>query len=177
MRPGQWSRFGFLGPKESLEEVIAHDKHTLEKFGLENYQIANVIEDILNSAKNQESILSLDMRIARYAEFPVLGSPDGVPSFSSENLPSLEKGYCVDQFQVFTILWLGFQDCPWGCKDAKGNFDFLILNRNTGQSFTGPALIIHMIRSHEFFEGLESPFRLDPEKAIRVLEIAKLKAG
>lgn len=47
----------------------------------------------------------------------------------------------------------------------------MILNRKTGESFTAPALIVHLIRAHHFFEGVESPYRVDPEKVIRTLEI------
>jgi hypothetical protein len=49
---------------------------------------------------------------------------------------------------------------------------FLILNRRSGESVTGPGLIVHLIREHQFFEGSESPYRLEPSKAIRVLELA-----
>ncbi len=51
-------------------------------------------------------------------------------------------------------------------------FDFLILNRRLGESVTGPGLIVHLIREHQFFEGSESPYRLEPSKAIRVLDLA-----
>lgn len=40
---------------------------------------------------------------------------------------------------------------------------------------TGPGLIVHLIRAHQFFEGSESPYRVEPRKAIRVL--ALLEAG
>jgi hypothetical protein len=115
------------------------------------------------------------LRSARYTGFPVLGLKGRVPSFSLGNLPSQEKGYCINQYQVFMVYFLGYQYCPWGCKNANGDFDFLILNRNSGQSFAAPELIIHLIRNHEFFEGHESPYRLDPERAVQVLEIFKSK--
>lgn len=49
--------------------------------------------------------------------------------------------------------------------------DFLILDRSTGQYLKGPGLIVHLIREHHFFEGLDSPYRVDPEQAARVLRL------
>jgi hypothetical protein len=47
MRPGQWSRFGFLGANEAFAEVISHDKQVLEEMGVTSQQIADAIEKIL----------------------------------------------------------------------------------------------------------------------------------
>ena len=55
--------------------------------------------------------------------------------------------------------------------EASKNGFLYILNRETGESFTGPGLIVHLIREHHFFEGKESPYRVEPEKAVRVLEL------
>jgi hypothetical protein len=32
-------------------------------------------------------------------------------------------------------------------------------------------LIVHLIREHGFFEGRESPYRVDPGDLVRVLEL------
>ena len=54
-----------------------------------------------------------------------------------------------------------------------GHFDFLILNRQTGEYVTGPGLIVHLIREHQFFEGSESPYRVEPAKAIQALGLPR----
>ena len=47
---------------------------------------------------------------------------------------------------------------------------FFIGWRKKAKKFTG-ALNIHMIREHGFYEGKDSPFRVEPLDLIRVLEI------
>ena len=54
-----------------------------------------------------------------------------------------------------------------------GDIDFVITNNRTGETLKGPGLIVHLIRDHHFFEGKQSPYRVDPEKAARVLELVK----
>ena len=95
------------------------------------------------------------------------------PHFSLDNLPDMSEGYIVGNLHLFITQWRSFQVCPWGCPaDVQlGSIDFLILNRKTGESFTGPGLIVHLIREHHFFEGQASLYRVDPAKAVRVLEL------
>jgi len=172
MRPGQYSQGGFLGLNESLEAVISKDKRTLEKLGVTYDQIANSLEKIITEVREKEKVLPFDERIERQTIFPDLYHPEQNPVFSKANLPQLNKGYIVDWFQVFILQYRGFQDCPWDDCDYEGSFDFMILNRNTGESFMAPALIVHLIRAHHFFEGVESPYRVDPEKVVRILELS-----
>jgi hypothetical protein len=61
--------------------------------------------------------------------------------------------------------------CKDGVSYRYADRDFLILDRSTGQYLKGPGLIVHLIREHHFFEGLGSPYRVDPEQAARVLRL------
>jgi hypothetical protein len=102
---------------------------------------------------------------------PDLRRPETVPRFSLDHLPDPERGHLVGgMLQVFFTVYRGFQPCPWCYDSTWGYFDFLILNRRSGEYITGPGLIVHLIREHQFFEGSGSPYRLEPLKAIRVLE-------
>ncbi len=47
----------------------------------------------------------------------------------------------------------------------------MIDNRRTGKPLDGPGLIVHLIAEHGFFEGRESPYRVDPRAAIDVQEM------
>jgi hypothetical protein len=74
------------------------------------------------------------------------------------------------EFQVFIQQYKGLQECPWGCEyDLRSSFEFVILNRQSGEYITAPGLIVHLIHAHQFFEGLESPYRVDPAKVVHVL--------
>jgi hypothetical protein len=78
---------------------------------------------------------------------------------------------------VFINQWRGSQQCPWDCKAETwgqvywGSFDFLLINRRSSLFFTGPGMIVHLIREHHFFEGLESPYRVSPTKVALTLRI------
>ena len=163
MRPGRWSEGGFLGPSEALEQVIAQDGRTLAQFGVTTRQIADALMTILPPALEYSG---------RNSPYPDLYRPGTIPHFGLDNLPDSQEGYRVENLQLFTRGYRGFQECPWGCEhrgDLLDSCDFLILNRESGEFVTGPGLIIHLIREHQFFEGTESPYRTDPARLIRIL--------
>lgn len=173
MRPGAWSHGGFLGPTESLGAVLAQDRQHLEEAQVTHDQVADALERVLQLALDQREGLRAQEVERRDIDMPDLSRPCPVPLFSPDRLPDPQTGYLVKGvLQVFFTFFRGFQGCPWGCADSTwGYFDFLILNRRSGEYLTGPGLIVHLIRAHRFFEGNESPYRVDPPKAIRVLEM------
>lgn len=186
MRPSAYSEKGFLGPDESLEGVIERDALALRKMGISYAEIANAIGRVIENTLQQYEQRLRRQLSKRHQEFekglpakrkdlhiPNLYQPDTIPEFDLNRMPVIDEGYLVEpDLQVFFIQYRGFQECPWGCSTAEGSRDFLILNRKTGEYFTGPSLIVHLIREHHFFEGLGTPFRTDPLKAARVLELA-----
>ena len=156
MRPGAWSMVGFLGPEESLEAVLSRDAETLARHGVACEEIANALEELLHSAFEPPptTIKTLAQRI-----------------FSLGKSPSWAPGLDTPEFRVYITVFLGIQECPW-CEQANnGCIDFEIINRRINESIRGPGLIAHLIRQHHFFEGVESFYRVDPEKLMRVLEL------
>jgi hypothetical protein len=78
----------------------------------------------------------------------------------------------VSEFLDVNVDYCGIQLCPWRCVGCEGGSGgFVIRNRRTGETIEGGDLIVHLIRKHHFFEGVESPYRVDPQKLVRVLEI------
>ena len=79
----------------------------------------------------------------------------------------------VEHFEVSGTQWRGYQACPWGCpEDVKwSSIDVTIRNARSGEKLDAPGLIIHLLSEHQFFEGLESPYRVAPEIAVKVLEL------
>jgi hypothetical protein len=141
MRPGAKSQKGFLGPRESLDSILREDRATLARLGLSYDAIADALEKVL--------LLAMD----RYWEH--------------------EEGFAVGNLLIRLDVFRGFQDCPWECQQsvcgALGHIEFAVTDTRTRESIAGPGLIIHLIRDHQFFEGKESPYRVDPEKLARVL--------
>lgn len=181
MRPGGFSEKGFLGPTESLEALMHQDDRALEALGVSHEQVADALESMLQVVEKQRNKL-LDGNFSEYSKregrgaehwLPNLYNAKQSPRFSLEDLPSTEVGYLVgNRLQVFIEQYRGLQDCPWGCgHDSRSSLNFLVLNRQTARCLTGPGLAIHLIRAHHFFEGLGSPFRVDPVAAIEVFEL------
>lgn len=181
MRPGGFSEKGFLGPTESFEALMHQDDRALEALGVSHEQVADALESMLQLVEVQrnkllqENFSEYSKREGRGAEhlLPNIYNAKQPPRFSLEDLPSAEVGYLVgNSLQVFIEEYRGLQDCPWGCEhDRRSSLNFLVLNRQTGRCLTGPGLAIHLIRAHRFFEGLGSPFRVDPVAAIEVFEL------
>jgi hypothetical protein len=132
MRPGAWSHEGFLGPSERLEDVLRVDRQTLEELELEPGQLADTLDCLLSAR---------------------------------------DAGALVDgRFEVLMMPTAGWQECPWsptqlfggGEPCATGSADWGIRDRQRGLEMREPELITHLIREHGFFEGFESPYRVDP---------------
>lgn len=172
MRPGMYSDQGFLGEYESLEEIIDTDKRKLLELNVSYEQISHSIENLLLKWAHAKRS-NIQEWLARSTRFPRLHQPETTPNFSLENLPQVDKGYVFGKFHVFVTEWRGFQNCPWGCQSdtGLGSIEFLILNRESGLYFTGSGLAVHLIRDHHFFEGKGVPYRIDPERAAKVLEL------
>jgi hypothetical protein len=146
MRPGEFSRAGFLGEHERLEDVLARDARTLEDAELSPDVLADALERLLDAAE------AARRRSARV---------DG-------------------RFDVGLEVFTGFQICPWAPNPHSGqctagggvrhaSVDWHVRNRRTREELRGPGLIVHLIRGHRFFEGFESPYRVDPLALARVL--------
>lgn len=169
MRPARNPRGVFLGRTESLEAVIAQDRQMLRTLGISHEQIASALESALQSTDAQVAHLKREGRTAELSERESALFPRIRPG----RLPSTDVGFLVGgDLQVFTISYRGLQGCPWGCGGTDWCWlDFLVLNRQSSKYVTGPGLIVHMIREHRFFGGLEGRNRVDPVQAIEVFEL------
>lgn len=220
---GAWSRHGFLGDGEGLEQRIAADRRTLERLGLSHHQIADALGQLIDAAslawrdRIAEATVRFEDALRRSGERGVEGEAilpleplldDVEQRLRRGDLPAPDQGVSIGRHQVFLQVHLGYQACPWmamhrpwsdeptplpiivhrvgnfvhhtaktGCElpcragrtYAHGERDFLILDRDTGQYVRGSGMIVHLIRDHEFFEGEGCRYRLDPERATRVL--------
>jgi hypothetical protein len=142
MRPGRLSRTGFLGPRESLRDVMAADAKAMQRIGV-NFD-------------------ALGQRLARLLD-AALESPDRRASVGGRYYVGIQQ-------------FLGFQICPWArrgqCEGPRmiyASVDWTIVDLNSGQSMSGPGMIVHLMADHHFCEGRESPHRVDPVRLARFL--------
>jgi hypothetical protein len=89
-----------------------------------------------------------------------------------------------DRFLVEVAISCGSQECPWGGRGsaaaradergamcAIGSGEWRIENRRHQLELRGPELITHLISAHGFFEGFQSPYRVDPAALAELLEL------
>lgn len=94
----------------------------------------------------------------------------------ANRIESILRGQCTEQFTVNTTSYFGYQNCPLCNSDEKANNDCrsdnesIVINKKTKEQIFIPGLIVHLIRKHQFFEG-NTPYRVDPLNAIKVLDI------
>lgn len=176
MRPGTYSGGGFLGATESLEAVIKQDEQTLKGLGITFEKLASQLKKIIGETWEKKYNYPEPREHARasFEWYQKVRKQSIPPILSPENLPSLDIGDLFGEFQVFFMAFRGLQDCPWDCQldNSWSSFDFLLVNRQSGEYLFAPGLIVHLIREHHFFEGNESPYRVEPSKLVRVLGLA-----
>jgi len=147
MQSRAYSMKGFLGAGEKLMEVIAHDSDTLKKLDLDYEDLAGGLESLLNVA-----------------------------------IESRKEELIIGLFEIRIKKFRGYQLCPWSQEQDKkqctiggrvqyGSLDWEIKNRKINLLLSGPGLIVHLIRDHHFFEGLASPYRVDPLQLAKLLEL------
>ena len=90
--------------------------------------------------------------------------------FSRVHYPTAEPRP-INRWNVSGTAYRGFQTCPWENDAQYGSWDLTIENRRTGEQIQCPGLIAHLIGEHGFYEGKQSPYRVEPELLARVLEL------
>ncbi|MDH7598536.1 MAG: hypothetical protein QHH07_02720 [Sedimentisphaerales bacterium] len=90
----------------------------------------------------------------------------GLAAIARQNL---EVPVVVGRIEVYCQQWKGRIGCPWpGC----GLFDKTVtvarhLDKGIAASWTD--LNMHLIAEHGFFEGIGSPFRVEPQVLVQLL--------
>lgn len=151
MRPRQYSRQGFLGERESLESVLQADALALQQLGLAPSELARPLGALLEAA-----------------------------------IESKTKILRIDHFRIRLFRYKGTQVCPFvpepnemvcpGGFAWMGSFDWEIENKRSGRNLKGPGLIVHLISVHGFFEGVHSPYRVEPAELAALFGLGPFSA-
>jgi hypothetical protein len=151
MRPGQYSRRGFLGADESLEEVLLADARALQQLRVTGLDLAQRLGALLEAAveakKATVRIEHFRVRLRRYKGAQIC--PFTPPSYEMA--------------------------CPGGAA-WMGSFDWEIQNQRSGTHVKGPGLIVHLISLHGFFEGVQSPYRVEPRELAELLQLGPFRS-
>jgi len=152
MRPGNFSQTGFLGPDESIRQVLDIDARALGELGVTARMLAERLGELLEAAvaskRTVTRIGDYNIRVQRYKGpqiCPFAPQPHENP-------------------------------CPGGGGMRLASIDWDIQNARTRVRLSGPGLIVHLISAHTFFEGLESPYRVAPRALAELLELGPFAA-
>lgn len=147
MRPGNFSQTGFLGPDESLRQVLDTDARALGELGVGARTLAERLEQLLEAAVASKRTVTrvghYNVRVQRYKGpqiCPFAPQPHENP-------------------------------CPGGGGMWLASIDWDIQNTRSRVRLSGPGLIVHLIGAHTFFEGLQSPYRVVPRALAELLEL------
>jgi hypothetical protein len=153
MRPGRFSQTGFLGPNESLRQVLETDARTLVELGVSAYALAERLRELLQAAvaskRTVTHVRDYKVRVQRYKGpqiCPFAPQPHENP-------------------------------CPVGSDTRFASIDWDIKNTRNRVRLSGPGLIVHLIGAHAFFEGLQSPYRVAPRALAELLELGPFAAA
>ncbi len=157
--PQEKLMYGFLGVNEQLQTVIARDNQTLDRLQVTHEQIARTIEDIF--LHMPYSINGCRLHLFDYIHSPLCPWDD----------------FCAvspfDYSQKVTEIWLCNSKHYWKLK-------LLLRWWNKEERLTRLRKLVendwvmvlsdlhpHLIRDHKFFQGHDTPYRVDPERFIR----------
>lgn len=180
MRPGAWSAGGFLGPTERLEDVLSADARTLTELAVTADELADALS-LLTDAASIATTLFLAIAEDRRWE--------GLEAVMSDRRALIEQRFGAvegvgprvarvgGRYEVEWWGFMGVQECPWGSRLGDGDVcatsptEWRIRDTTRGLEMRGPGLITHLITEHGFFEGLESPYRVDPRGLAELLQL------
>lgn len=183
MRPGAWSQSGFLGPTERLEDVLAADARTLDELGVTGEDLVDALV-LLTDAAPISSVLALPT-----------DRLEGFEAAMRERLALIEQRFGTvegvgprvarvgGRYEVEWWGFMGVQECPWGSPLRDGDVcatsptEWRIHDTTRGIEMRGPGLITHLVTEHGFFEGFESPYRVDPRTLAELLEVGPFAAA
>ena len=73
------------------------------------------------------------------------------------------------QYKVKGTTWRGTQQSPFGDKTGT-NVDMTVTNLNNNAKVTYSGLVPDMIWRYGFYEGKETPYRVDPKDIVAVFD-------
>jgi hypothetical protein len=153
MRPGartedfEGSDKGFLGPEEKLLDVLAADNHfVVDELGLTHQELARHLRVL-----------------AAIGDWQV-----------KQGKPEVEFLYHGRRMTVQRRYFKGYQFSPFR-DGTKTSTDATIHNLSNGKKLAYSLLVPDMIERYGFYEGKGTPYRVEPQCIVEVLDFLKVK--
>jgi hypothetical protein len=147
MRPGAMSRAGFLGKDERLLDVMARDN----VYVVEKRKLTHQ-----ELARHLHALCALAVKHAHREPKEIL--------------------YHARRFKVKATCYKGSQDSPF--KDGtETSCDATVENLGNGKKLSYSLLVPYLIERYGFYEGKGTSYRVDPQKALEVLDFLEPARG
>ncbi len=184
LRPYQLSVAGFIGRSESLIKVLADDNDYVTGRGLTHELLAKPLMALMNAEKSARRaydgagkkhwVEALSDKVERKAgikEF-VVAKNHTVRVSENHGVRVLFRG---ELYWVYSVTWMGYQESPLtrpGRKPSVTDSDYIVVREKTGEHISFSGILPELINDWGFYEGLETPYRLSPEKIIEFFELS-----
>jgi hypothetical protein len=150
------SQEGFLGENEKLLDIMADDNSfVVDEKGLSHQQIALPLLEARRAVENYRSLTRKIPWPKKRENFVVQFKYNG-------------SNYIIQEYG-----WLGYQQSPFGNDGLMGSIDFTITNVETGEKLVFSELAIDLIYHYGFYEGKQTPYRVEPARLIHFFNIKK----
>ncbi len=135
---------GFMGENEHLMDIIVSDYETLVRLNITYQEIRERLDELM-----------LDCDTIGYGE--------------------------VGHYKFAGEIICGEQNCPWKDGQTCNQYVMWLVPKNgkkgfePGEVYSAPGtievsgLLPHLIGDHYFFEGMDTPYRLDPEQMVEIV--------
>lgn len=165
MHPNEHFIYGFIGKNERLTEIIDTDREQIQRLGVSYDAIASAIEDLFLS--DAEKYNGNPVFRKEFIHSPVCPWED----YCTVSLFDLTKKVT----EIIVVNGQKFDEA----REVEKKYGRLTLA--SYPEFVQRDLIMvfsdlhpHIIREHNFFEGHVTPYRVEPERAVRYLGIPPL---
>jgi hypothetical protein len=119
-------------------------------------------------------ILNADDALVRQAEVTHQQIAQRMQYFRDAGLDGLGEFINVDDhFEVRVDSVRGKLPSPFGGPGMYEKVNTTVVNKQLGREVTYTDLHIHFVRDRGFYEGKGSPYRIEPDELIAVLEVPK----
>ena len=122
--------------------------------------------------RNLIDIINADDAAVRQAETTHTQIAQRMQYFRNVGLPGLGEFIAVEpHFDVRVDSVRGKLPSPFGGPGMYEKVNTTVINKQIGQQIVFTDLHIHFIRDHGFYQGKGSPYRLEPNDLIVILEV------
>lgn len=174
-------RPGYLGPVESLSDTVKSDRDSLAELQVCAKTIVAALVTVVNfhwdSLKGSATTKEVPEDLIDIGATAMENRLDSDKSSRDwclwENSLSMIH-YNERDFLVFNYTWGGAALCPFQTDEGYhgyeyGSRDYCVVNLSSKRHVMFNDINLHIAATHDFWEGKETPYRLDPLLVIEVL--------